>query len=73
MRTLTWLGRVSLVPAVGVGLLVWWVAAALGRNRYDMSSWTVLLLFGGLALSRATPRAAIIALYGAFASIDRSG
>jgi signal transduction histidine kinase len=67
MRTLSWLGRVLLVPAVGVGLLVWWVAAALGRNGYDMSSWAVLLLFGGLALSRATPRVAIVAFYVAFA------
>lgn len=66
MRTLSWLGRVSVVPAVGVGLLVWWVAAALGRGGYDMSSWAVLMLFGGLALSRATPRVAMIALYGAF-------
>jgi hypothetical protein len=32
-----------------------------------MSSWAVLLLFSGLALSRATPRVAIIAFYGAFA------
>ena len=67
MKTLAWLGRVSLVPAVGVGLLVWWVVAALGRHAYDMSAWAVLLLFAGLALSRATPRIAILALYGAFA------
>lgn len=67
MRTLSWLGRVLVVPAVGFGLLVWWVAAALARGGYDMSSWAVLLLFGGLALSRATPRVAIVAFYGAFA------
>lgn len=67
MRTVRWLGRVLLVPTVGVGLLTWWVGAALSRNGYDMSAWTVLLLFGGLALSRATPRVAIVAFYGAFA------
>lgn len=59
MKTLSWLGRVSLVPAVGVGLLVWWVTAVLTRNGYDLSTWAVLLLFGGLALSRAAPRLAL--------------
>lgn len=67
MKTLSWLGRVSLVPAIGVALLVWWVAAALGRGGYDMSAWAALLLLGGLALSRAAPRVAIIAFFGAFA------